>query len=182
MHRASKVLLLALVLFESFIAVRISHAQCANLPAISFATVDEGRAILVTRDYFVSRLSPFDRSARMKTDRDVSEDEYLAFVGKNVLEWTPKEKAAVQAAWNTLAPKLGDFSLPFPKTIIFIKTTGDEEGHAEYTRANAIILPQDALAPTKRNSLRGLIAHESFHVLSRNASRSARPPLYRDWL
>lgn len=167
-----------MVLVAFFPLMRIIHAQSRSVPAISFASVDEGRAILMTRDDFVSRLSPFDRSARLKTVRDVSEREYLAFVGKNVLEWTPDEKAAVQSAWNSLIPKLGDFSLPFPKTIVFIKTTGDEEGHAEYTRGNAIILPQDALAPVKGNSLRGLIAHESFHVLSRNAA-GLRDRLYR---
>jgi hypothetical protein len=157
------------VLFIVFLVPAIVGAQAPNLPAISFATVEQGRAILTNRDDFVSRLSAFDRAARMKTDHDVTEQEYLAFVAKNVLEWTPDEKDAVRSAFDGLAAKLSDLNLPFPKTILFIKTTGDEEGHAEYTRANAIILPQNALAANRRSALRGTIAHELFHVLSRNA-------------
>lgn len=144
-------------------------AEAPNLPTISFATAEQGRAALTNRDDFVSRLSPFDRAARMKTDRDVTEQEYLAFVAKNVLEWTPDDKDAVQSAFDGLAAKLSDLNLPFPKTILFIKTTGDEEGNAEYTRANAIILPQKAFAANRRSALQGIIAHELFHVLSRNA-------------
>jgi hypothetical protein len=106
----------------------------------------------------------------------VSEQEYLQFVTKNVLEWTSQEKAVVQAAWETLVPQLEKFSLPFPDTIYFVKTTGDEEGGAEYTRSNAIILPSSALAPTG-DSLRGTIAHELFHVLSRH-SPALREKLY----
>ena len=33
----------------------------------------EGKKILTHRDEFVERMSPFDRSARLKTDRTVSE-------------------------------------------------------------------------------------------------------------
>jgi hypothetical protein len=165
MRRSIKTVVLCIV----FLGPTIVGAQAPNLPTISFATVEQGRAVLTNRDDFVSRLSPFDRAARMKTDRDVTEQEYLAFVAKNVLEWTANEKDAVQSAFDDLTTKLSDLNLPFPKTILFIKTTGDEEGHAEYTRANAIILPQNALAANRRSALHGTIAHELFHVLSRNA-------------
>jgi hypothetical protein len=159
-------MLLALAIF---FAPAIARSQSSNLPAVSFATIEQGRNLLMTRDDFITRLSPFDRAARMKTNRVIPEQEFLDFIGKNVVEWTPDEKAAVQAALAHLTPKLTELSLPFPKTIIFIKTTGLEEGDAEYTRANAIILPQSALAATERPRLQPTIAHELFHVLSRNA-------------
>ena len=138
-------------------------------PAISFATIDQGRKLLTPRDEFVARLSPFDRAARMKTDKDVSEGEYLAFVASNVLEWSPEEKSAVEAAWSGLLPKMAELHVPLPRTILFVKTTGAEEGNAEYTRGTGIVLPGSALAPSKRENLPALIAHETFHVLSRNA-------------
>jgi hypothetical protein len=165
MARATRTTLALAILFVPAIA----RSQSSNLPAVSFATIEQGRDLLTTRDDFITRLSPFDRAARMKTNRVVPEQEFLDFVGKNVVEWTSDEKAAVQSALARLTPKLTELSLPFPKTIIFIKTTGLEEGDAEYTRANAIILPQSALAATKRPSLQPTIAHELFHVLSRNA-------------
>lgn len=158
-----------IALWIVFFVPQVVAAQSPSLPTISFASVEQGRAILTSHDDFVSRLSPFDRAARMKTDRAVTEQEYLAFVAKNVLDWAPGEEDTVQTAFNSLAAKLNELNLPFPKTIFFIKTTGDEEGHAEYTRANAIILPQNALAASRTSALRGTIAHELFHVLSRNA-------------
>ena len=45
----------------------------ADGPSFRFATADQGRRQLTTVDEFVRRLSPFDRAARLKTDRDVSE-------------------------------------------------------------------------------------------------------------
>jgi len=49
--------------------------------------------------------------------------------------------------------------------ILLIKTSGEEEGGAGYTRANAVMLPQ-ALAD--ESELERLLAHEIFHVVSRN--------------
>ncbi len=137
--------------------------------SIDFATIAQGRELLTTRDDFVMRMSPFDRAARMKTDQDVTEDAYLRFVAANVREWSPDEKAAVEGVWAELKPKLDEWRLPFPKTILFVKTTGAEEGDAEYTRGAGIVLPESALAVEKHGGLRGIVAHELFHVLSRNA-------------
>ena len=64
----------------------LGHAQTlAGKTAVVFATVAEGRQILAARDEFVERMSPFDRAARLKTARPVSEEEFLKHVGKNVL-------------------------------------------------------------------------------------------------
>ena len=153
----------------SVVACGLSIATAAlGAQSIDFATVAQGRELLTTRDDFIIRMSPFDRAARMKTDQDVTEDAYLRFVAANVREWAPDEKAVVEGVWAELKPKLDEMRLPFPKTILFVKTTGAEEGDAEYTRGAGIVLPQAALAAEKRGELRGIIAHELFHVLSRN--------------
>ena len=47
----------------------------------SFATVEQGKELLTKRDAFVERLSAFDRAARIKTDKAVSEEEFLQHVG-----------------------------------------------------------------------------------------------------
>ena len=57
-----------------------------------------------------------------------------------------------------------------------MKTTGEEEGGAAYTRANAIVLSEGELAASAR-ALRKLLAHELFHVLSR-ANPQLRERLY----
>ena len=144
------------------------YGQTARTPSISFATPDEERAVLTAHDDFVQSLSPFDRSARLKTDKDVSESEYLAFVGHNVIAWTPNDESRVEEAYARIKPELERMNLPFPATVRFIKTTGQEEGDAAYTRANAIVLPPSFLSKASAE-LAEVIAHELFHVLSRNS-------------
>ena len=133
---------------------------------VHFASQTEGRQILTAKDEFIQRLSPFDRSARMKTDKAVSEDELLAFIGRNVAEWSKDETQAVQAAIEALPPLLRDLRLSLPPTVQLIKTTGMEEGHAAYTRATAVVLPQSELSKSQKD-LQKLICHELFHILSR---------------
>lgn len=133
---------------------------------ISFASVAEGKRILTSRDDFVERMSPFDRAARMKTDKDVSESRFLEFVGDNILEWNDTEKQKVRGALQGIQTTLEAMALPFPKEMLIIKTTGKEEGGAAYTRAHAIVLPRDFLKAPEA-SIQKTIAHELFHILSR---------------
>jgi hypothetical protein len=134
---------------------------------VVFAPAEEGRKILTTRDDFIRALSPFDRAARMKTDREVSEEAFLEFVGRNVLDWTDAEKAALTSTLDSLKKPLGRLALPWPKVIYLVKTTGAEEGNAAYTRANALILPR-SMVPANRPIDARLIGHELFHILSRS--------------
>jgi hypothetical protein len=143
---------------------------------VTFATVEEGKEILTRRDDFVQRMSPFDRAARMKTDKDVSEKEYLEFVGKNVLAWNDTEKQKISSAFQNIQASLEDLSLPFPKNVLIIKTTGNEEGGAAYTRANAIVFPKGDLEGPIAN-IQKTICHELFHILSR-ANPDLREKLY----
>jgi len=134
---------------------------------VTFATADEGRKILTTRDDFIRALSPFDRAARVKAAGEVSEKDFLEFVGRSVLDWTEAEKASLVSALERLRAPFDRLALPWPKTICFIKTTGKEEGGAAYTRDQALILPQNMLTANRPVSPR-LVAHELFHILSRS--------------
>jgi hypothetical protein len=133
---------------------------------VHFASQSEGRKMLTEKDEFIQRLSPFDRSARMKTDKAVSEDEFLEFVGRNVVDWTKEEMQTVQAAIEAIRPLLRDLPLSLPPTVQLIKTTGAEEGNAAYTRATAIVLPASEFSKGQKD-LQKLICHELFHILSR---------------
>ncbi len=150
-------------------AAGIGRAQVklTDSTTVVFATAEEGRKILTARDDFVRALSPFDRVARMKTDREVSEEAFLEFVGGNVLDWTDAEKAALSTALDSLRTPLARLTLPWPRVIYAIKTTGAEEGDAAYTRANALVLPRSML-PSNRPVDPKLICHELFHILSRS--------------
>lgn len=141
-----------------------------------FATPERGRAVLCRRDDYVERLSPFDRSARLKTEETVSEEAYLSFVSQQLLPWNTSERAKVLGIMNGLKGQLDSLRLPLPTQLLLIKTTGREEGGAAYTRGNAIVLTESHLR-RETNELTRLICHELFHVLSR-AAPSVRDGLY----
>lgn len=164
MKNLSLLIFFACVLTEKLLQAQI---RLGDSTTILFATVSEAKGILTTRDDFVQRMSPFDRAARMKTDKEVSEEEYLAFAGKNVLEWNDAEKRKITSAFHNIQTQLEALSLPFPKKLFMVKTTGAEEGGAAYTRANAIIFPKtDLTAPIAK--IQKTICHELFHIISRN--------------
>jgi hypothetical protein len=148
----------------------LPYGASADLPLGStkahFASQNEGRQILLAKDAFIQRLSPFDRSARMKIDKAVSEGELLEFIGRNVVDWTKEEMQRVQAAIEAIQPLLRDLPLPLPPTVQLITTTGAEEGNAAYTRATAIVLPKRELGKSQED-LQRVICHELFHILSR---------------
>ncbi|MFT5498048.1 MAG: hypothetical protein ACI9TH_003456 [Kiritimatiellia bacterium] len=147
--------------------ISLGQGQIARLPVLHFATIEEGREVLMSRDAFIQRLSPFDRAARMQTDQDVTEATFLAHIGEQVRAWTDAEAQRIQAAYTGMRPELQRLAIPFPEEVLMITTTGREEGGAAYTRANAIILPAHELSAPPA-ALQKLIAHELFHILSRN--------------
>jgi hypothetical protein len=142
-----------------------------------FASVGEGAEILGRKDDFIQRLSAFDRAARMKTDRPVSEDEFLKFVKRNVLTWNESEKTKIEAAIASIRPALDALSLSLPKIVDLVKTTGAEEGRAFYTRDTAIIMPEKDSNEADTGLLKKTIAHELFHILSRG-NPALREKLY----
>jgi len=152
----------------SILAVR-SHGDVAlpNRTVMHFTSPSEGKKVLTTKDDFIRHLSPFDRSARMKLDKPVSEDEFLTFVGKNVSAWTEEEIQTVQGVVQKIEPCLRDLPLSFPTTVQLIKTTGAEEGNTAYTRGTAIVIPKVELSKTQ-SELEKIICHELFHILSRH--------------
>lgn len=169
-------ILIIVFVFTMVCAPLQAQVKLGKSTTVIFATVEEAKEILTSQDDFVQRMSPFDRAARMKTDTDVSEVEYLTFVGKNVLAWNDAEKQKMSSALQGIQAELEDLSLPFPKKVFIIKTTGNEEGGAAYTRANAIVFPKNDLkAPLAK--IQKTISHELFHIMSR-ANPGLREELY----
>ncbi|MHC4527202.1 MAG: hypothetical protein ACYS29_04920 [Planctomycetota bacterium] len=135
-----------------------------------FAEIEEAKERLTTRDTFIETMSGFDRAARVKTDRDVSVDEFLEFIARQVRPWSDDERHRISVAAESVAGKLARFELNLPERILLVKTTGHEEGGATYTRAEAIVIPQNQLDKKDAN-LENLIIHELFHVLTGHNSR-----------
>ncbi len=133
---------------------------------VVFASAAEAKSILAANDSYMAGMSPFDRQARMQTDRTVSAAEFVAFYSSAAMEWEGSEKARIGAAWKKIQPAVTALGLPLPDKVYIIKTSGREEADAAYTRANAVILPP-AMLDTTDAELQKLLAHELFHVATR---------------
>jgi hypothetical protein len=157
------------------LAAALGVAPALTAHEIELASIDTARAVLGTRDEFVARLSPFDRAARMKSGIPVTEAEYLAFATAAGREWSNDERARLSAAFAAIESKLAELLPDLDEPILLIKTSGQEEGGAGYTRANAVMLPQ---AHADERELQRLLAHEIFHVVSRR-NPDLRRALYR---
>ncbi len=161
--------------------VKIVFAACLLLgflgeawaQEVVFASAAEAKKILSANDSYMAGMSPFDRQARMRTDRTASAEEFIAFYSSAAMEWGNDEKARIDAAWKKIQPAVTALGLPLPDKVYIVKTSGREEADAAYTRANAIILPP-AMLNTTDEELQKLLAHELFHVATR-----ANPSLAR---
>lgn len=133
-----------------------------------FAGAEQARAILCARDAYIQAMHPHEWVLKMQTHDPVTEDNYLAFLAQNALEWNAAERERLQSAVQTLNERLAEQHIPLAESIVFIKTTGNEEWNSAYTRANAIILPERKLRkyPDLLALLR-LLTHEVFHIVSR---------------
>lgn len=159
-------MLLAILLPIPVAPGRTADAPTPPGPSFSLASRAEAAEMLGRRDEFVRALSPFDRSARLKVARSVSEVEFLAFVRRQSLEWTAGESARVKAILASAGGKLAAFRPLAATRVVFAKTSGLEEGGAAYTRGSTVFLPVALLAKPDLE-LETIVLHETFHVVSR---------------
>ena len=143
---------------------------------VRFASVEEGRMRLGEQDRFVNALSRFDRQCRLGFGNDVSTEQFTDFVSNNVIAWEASERARIHESLRRISEHLRAYEIPFPDTILLVKTTGREEANAAYCRRHAVVIPlRFAKLPPAR--LDRLLLHELFHVLS-SSSGPTRKELY----
>jgi hypothetical protein len=141
-----------------------------------FATQEQGAALLGTSDDYSAHLTPLDRAMRLRTDGAVSEEEFLSHAAKSAVGWDDAEQKALRSDITKIVGTLNALHVPAPKDVLLIKTDGKEEGDAGYTRSDAIMLPQ-ILVNGSKDDLLWLLAHELFHVVSRQ-NPALREQLY----
>ncbi|WP_254506872.1 hypothetical protein [Anatilimnocola floriformis] len=156
---------------------QIAELELTANSKLIFADEKAGREILTADDDFSRRLSRFDLQSRLKSDREVTRDDWRKQIAEQVTAWPAEEKERIKKAVDSLRPKLAAFRLPLPKAVLLIRTTGQEEAEAAYTRANAIALPAAKLRHPQ-GALEALLAHELFHVMSRHDA-TVRAALYK---
>ncbi|MDG2384921.1 MAG: hypothetical protein P8N76_24840 [Pirellulaceae bacterium] len=135
---------------------------------LSFADRQTAKQSLGQTDRFIRNLSPFDRQIRLQASDPISEAQFLDFVQAQALDWTLAEESQLRQVLKELQPLLLGFKKVWPPEIQLLLTTGREEANAPHCREAAIVLPRSVL---KRDSasLKRLVLHELFHVLSRHS-------------
>ncbi len=141
---------------------------------IRWADREQAASLLQTSDTFTESLSPFDRKVRIGSATDPGEEAFRSYISQQVQAWTQTEIDRQRDAWGRVKERLENYTIPLPETVWMVKTNGKEEP-APYTRQNAIILPQRAVASPRPPD--GLLIHELFHVASRN-NAELRQALY----
>ncbi len=134
---------------------------------VVLATVDEGRSALSKRDVYLNRLSKLDLAVRLRTSKDLAVDDYVAVVRNSVLAWSEEEQDRISKILIGMQDRSRKYAQALPKRVLLIKTSGDEESGAAYTRDDAVVLPQGRLK-SDDVAVEKLIWHELFHVLSRH--------------
>lgn len=141
-----------------------------------FATAEQGRRLLEQQDTYTAQWSPFDRKVRIGSEDDPGTDEFLKFVGAQALDWPQPERQWATTAIESLVKPIEQLGIRIEEPIVLIHTTGREESGAAYTRENFIVVPRGQTGSEQRPPKK-LMAHELFHVLSRDNPR-LRDDLY----
>ena len=145
---------------------------------VRFASAEEAASLLGTADPWIQALSPFDRSAHSRQTIDPGQDAFLEFSAAQAQAWTAEQVETLRDVVESAGRRIDrlDLELSLPQTILLIRTTGNEQSQAAYTRENAIILP-DSMLNMPSDQLEQLFLHEVFHVMSRHQP-AIREPLY----
>ncbi|MDQ3264523.1 MAG: hypothetical protein M3Y59_12805 [Myxococcota bacterium] len=172
-------MLLGLVAWISLSAHAASGPLCFENTCLQVLEAKAGRAFLSQPDGFFRALTPYDRSMRLKVDREVSAEEFARFAGEQALSWTAQDRKQLQGAVAWLRKALAEKKVAYgflPRRVRVIKTTGLEEGQAPYTRGAAIILPAGLFK--KPELLGAVLAHELVHILLRSVYPERRDAAY----
>lgn len=159
------------LLFSWILALSFFCLEAGNLTgktSVYFADSLSAARFIITNDDYTSRLSAYDRSAGMNTDKNIDQKTYLDYCAQNVRTWSADEKKRFTSFIDTVSRLIAPYQLNLPDSILLLKTTSLEMGGVDvaYTRQNGIFFTEPMLNQ-KNSELRNTLIHEIFHVLSR---------------
>lgn len=134
-----------------------------NGSTLSFATKEEGAALLGISDGYTKALNKFDIASRTRNPANDQEQNYLDFAASQAQDWTPDEIASLKQVINGVKTDMEEMglNLDFPNKVNLVKSAMLEEGGSvSYTRQDYIVV--------KGSVDETFIVHELFHILSRN--------------
>lgn len=134
---------------------------------VVFAGQAAGAAALSAEDEWLAATSDFHRAATMGVAPPVTRERFREYLAGAALAWAPEQRARWRTALAALAPKLEALRVRLPAAVLLVQTTGGDSANAPYTRGNAVFLPIGS-THLKSHTDEELLAHELFHIVSRN--------------
>ena len=168
-------------IFTLFFLLLCLSSKAQTQIKLKFATLSEAQSFISADDHYTKGLSPFDIDSRVgKVNSTVQELKELQKA--ECREWFQSEIDIICKSFKIIEQRLveGGYNIPLPTEVVMIKTTMREEGNAgAYTRENQIYVGSGVVGLRKMRdgtelpipsaeSLCSLMAHELFHVLTRN--------------
>lgn len=150
---------------------KTKECSCDAADTVRLVYADSVMAMkLVTEnDTFINNLSRFDVLLRLGSP-DFTKEDYKSMTAASLQSWTDNEKKrldSIAGKLNTLIRNNG-YRLPLPEGIILVKSDMSTEiGALGYTRNKWIAL-SGKLMEMDDNTIQTILAHEIFHVLTRN--------------
>ena len=135
-----------------------------------FATKAEAQMLITDIDNFTNKLNSLDINLRLGKE-DGRKSELLRLAMNETLNWSDEDKKKITAAFKSLQSKIDKqkLKIKYPHEIILVKTSMKEEMNVTaYTRKNWIALGEDFINKATKDNLEYLLAHEMFHLLTRN--------------
>ena len=155
----------------SAILLCISTAALAQKKiSYRFATKAEAQMLITDIDNFTNKLNSLDINLRLGKE-DGRKSELLRLAMNETLNWSDEDKKKITAAFKSLQSKIDKqkLKIKYPHEIVLVKTSMKEEMNVTaYTRKNWIALGEDFINKATKDNLEYLLAHEMFHLLTRN--------------
>ena len=133
---------------------------------VRFATLAQGQAELGRSDEWTATAGEFHRSSLLGRSSGVSADELRAALPRAALAWTREEEQRWRTALYAIVARVDALRVKVPPAVLLVLTDGTDSAGAPYTRGNAIFLPRGRQQGAPADPF--IMAHELFHVISRN--------------
>ena len=170
MKLLSKLRLGAVVCLLGFGTVSSMAVDEFNKFVLHFVDSVEASKLLSTPDKNTNNWGKFDIEARMGRS-GATRAEIMDMLKGCTRNFTQADKDSLFKAFTIFDDSLTakGLSLPLPQEFTLVKTTMGEEGNAgAYTRGDIICVSEDVMKKVTADRLAWLVAHETFHVLTRD--------------
>jgi len=138
-----------------------------NEVKLVFASKSDAQRLLAAEDEFLLAMSDIDRALRMGVNQAVPMKAFIEFISGQGLEWDRTQIQRIGNICRSALNQVESLGVKLPDTLFMVKTTGREEGNAQYTRGLAIFFPEE-FVEARDSDIAETLYHELFHIIVRH--------------